>query len=202
MSRPSILRVAALVALLGLPVSAEDYFVSVSTGKGKDATKEAPAKDIGNVASRLKPGDTINLAGGVYPGKADSGCDELTVPVKIVGGWDTAFTKRDPWGATRTVLSGDNKSKNFSGGARLEVDLQKFKGAGDVVIDGNAVEADVKAAEGRVNEWRKMLGLPQQAGDVKADSDIWLHKLALDGALQLGAAKYAGKFGCAQPAAK
>ena len=47
-----------------------------------------------------------------------------------------------------------------------------------------------------------MLGLPLQAGDVKADSDIWLHRLELQAGLQVGKEKILGKYGCQQPAAQ
>lgn len=134
--------IALLLLCLGASGAfADDYYVSASTGKGKKGTKEEPAKDIGNIADKLKPGDTVNMAGGIYLGKADTGRDEILVPVKIVGGWDDTFSKRDPWGATRTVLSGDNKSKNFAKEARLEIDLQKYKGdPAEIVVDGIIVD--------------------------------------------------------------
>jgi hypothetical protein len=134
--------IVILLSLALLPSAAfcEEYFVSANTGKGRKGSKEEPVKDIGNLGE-LKPGDTINMAEGVYLGKNDSGRDEILVPVKIVGGWDAAFAKRDPWGAHKTILSGDNKSKNFDGGARLEIDLQKFKGGGgEIVVDGIVVD--------------------------------------------------------------
>ncbi|MBI3097202.1 MAG: right-handed parallel beta-helix repeat-containing protein [Planctomycetes bacterium] len=132
----------ALLALLTPALSAaEDFYVSAATGKGQKGTKEEPAKDIGNIDDKLKPGDTVNMAGGVYLGKAESGRDELLVPVKIIGGWDDAFTKRDPWGAMKTVLSGRNTSKNFQKEARLEIDLQKYKGEpAEIVVDGIIVD--------------------------------------------------------------
>lgn len=129
----------ALAVLFSGVLNAAEYFVSPA-GKGRAGTKAEPAKDIGNLGE-LQPGDVINMAEGVYLGKADAGRDEILVPVKIIGGWDATFSKRDPWGAHKTVLSGDNTSKNFDGGARLEIDLQKYRGApSDVLIDGIIVD--------------------------------------------------------------
>ena len=42
---------------------AEEYFVSIARGKGKDATKDKPAKDLGNLVAKLKDGDTIVIPG-------------------------------------------------------------------------------------------------------------------------------------------
>lgn len=85
---------------------AEEYFVSIARGKGKDATKEQPAKDLGNIVAKLKDGDTVNIAEGVYLGRDESGSDLVPVAVKIVGGWADDFSKRDPWGAHKTILTG------------------------------------------------------------------------------------------------
>lgn len=121
--------------------SAADYYISAA-GKGKAATKEEPAKDLGNIITMLKPGDTVHIAEGVYTGRGDNGSDQIAVPVKIIGGYSADFSKRDPWGAHRTILSGDNKSKNFDQGPRLAVDCQKFKEKGDysIVVEGVIVD--------------------------------------------------------------
>lgn len=100
--------VAALVSLVSSAAFAEEYFVSIGRGKGKDATKEKPAKDLGNIIARLKDGDVINIAEGVYVGRDESGSDEVPVAVKIVGGWADDFSKRDPWGAHKTIFTGVN----------------------------------------------------------------------------------------------
>ncbi len=130
-----------IMFVLCTPIAqAAEWYVSASTGKGRDGTLARPVKDIGNISDRLQPGDVINLAGGVYTGRADSGRDEIVVPVRIVGGWDTAFTRRDPWGATKTILSGLNQSPNFVTQARLEINLTKFRGTGSVEIDGMIID--------------------------------------------------------------
>jgi len=124
-----------------------DLYVSATRGKGKAATKEAPAKDLGNIISLLKPGDTVHIAAGVYTGKGDNGADEITVPVSIIGGYSDDFSTRDPWGAHRTVLTGVGNSKNYTVAPRLFIDLNKYQydaGGGaampKIVIDGLIID--------------------------------------------------------------
>jgi len=134
-----------LLSVLGVGfarLEAADFYVNAATGKGKAATREEPAKDLGNITMLLKPGDTVHLAGGFYTGRGDSGADLIAVPVSIIGGYSPDFSARDPWGAQRTVLGGDNKSANWDAGPRLAIDCQKFKdkGAFTIVVDGIIVD--------------------------------------------------------------
>lgn len=130
---------AAAFLAISLAAPAAEYFVS-EAGSGRKGTKEEPVKDLGNLAAELKAGDVVNIAGGTYLGRTESGQVTVNVPVKIYGGWDAAFAKRDPWGATRTIFSGDNKSKNFNSYPRLDIDLSKSKEPGEVVVDGIIVD--------------------------------------------------------------
>lgn len=141
----SVSRQVAVVAcalLFASTASARDWYVSAARGSGKQGTKEAPAKDLGNIASQLEPGDVVNIAAGTYLGKGESGVDEITVPVQIIGGWADDFSARDPWGAHQTVFSGNNKTKNWKQGARLDLDLSKYRGkvGGHIVVDGLIVD--------------------------------------------------------------
>ena len=147
---------ALLLALLcSAAADAAEYYVSATTGKGRVGSKAEPVKDLGNLAGQLKAGDTVYLAAGVYPGKADTGRDVFTVPLKLIGGFDPTFAQRDPWGAFPTVLSGDNRSANFDGSARLEFDLVKAKGKQSLSIDGLIID---NAARNRYeNDGRKVL---------------------------------------------
>jgi len=123
-------------------VAAKDWYVSISRGKGKSGTKVKPAKDLGNIASRLQPGDTVHIAAGTYLGKGKSGADVIKVPVSIIGGYADDFSSRDPWGKNKTILSGYNKSKNYKVAARLTIDLSKYrtKTVTPVVVDGLIVD--------------------------------------------------------------
>ncbi|HUT35983.1 MAG TPA: hypothetical protein VNE39_21020 [Planctomycetota bacterium] len=121
---------AALIGAVALLAAgnalAEDFYVSAARGKGKAASKEKPASDLGNIVSKLKPGDTVHIAAGTYTGKGDDGADEITVPVSIIGGYSDDFARRDPWGECKTILAGDNKSKNYKVAPRLHIDLNKY----------------------------------------------------------------------------
>jgi hypothetical protein len=124
---------AILAIALSSPALATEYFVSVGRGKGKDATKDKPAKDLGNIAAKLVDGDVVNIAEGTYLGRDESGSDELGVSVSIVGGWSDDFSERDPWGKHRTVLTGTN-AYGKSGKARLIINAGTC--SAPIVVDG------------------------------------------------------------------
>ena len=111
---------------------AEEYFVSIGRGKGKDATKEKPAKDLGNIVAKLKDGDTINIAEGVYLGRDEAGSDSVPVAVKILGGWADDFSARDPWGAHKTIFAGTN---TMGGSTQYRLMVSPLNCA-EILIDG------------------------------------------------------------------
>lgn len=166
-TRYPIPAVLILSLLLGCATAgAADFYVSANLGKGRKGTKEEPVKNIGNVLKDLAAGDTIHVAQGVYTGMSDAGWVSIEVPVKIIGGYDDTFSKRDPWGAHQTVLSGDNKSANYKNEIRLRIDLSKFNRekkmefhrAGkptvyDVVVDGIIVD---NAGRNRYSDDKKL----------------------------------------------
>ncbi len=139
-------------------VDARDWYVSKARGKGKKGTKEKPAKDMGNIAKKLAAGDVIHLAAGTYVGKGKSGSTTIKVPVRILGGYDETFAKRDPWGAHRTVLAGMNPSKNYTARPTLEIDLTRYHGKEmpEIVVDGVIVD---NAARNRYKTDKKMVVL-------------------------------------------
>lgn len=123
-------------------VSGRDWYVSISTGTGKEGTKEKPAKEIAAIALQLQPGDVIHIAEGIYKGKADMSSDILTVPVSIIGGYSTDFSVRDPWGAHKTVLSGVNGYMKSETTSRLSIQCSKTHKdySGQVLIDGIIID--------------------------------------------------------------
>ncbi|MBI2932576.1 MAG: hypothetical protein HYY16_13075 [Planctomycetes bacterium] len=135
-----IRRVLAVSAVLLASASAfaDDYYVSAARGKGKKGTKEEPARDLGIITDKLKPGDVVHIAAGTYYGISETGVDEIKVPVSIIGGYSDDFTKRDPWGEFKTVFAGKNKSDNFKSNARLLVGDRRAKVAGksEILVDG------------------------------------------------------------------
>jgi len=100
-------------------------FVHGATGKGKDASLEKPAKDLGNIISRLEAGDVICIAEGEYLGRGKRGVDDINIPVSVIGGFSADFTARDPWGAHKTIFTGEHNSKNFETQTRLSIDSTK-----------------------------------------------------------------------------
>jgi hypothetical protein len=124
--------VVALVIASSALARAEEYFVSIGRGKGKEATKEKPAKDLGNLIAKLKDGDTVNIAEGVYVGRDESGSDAVPVAVKIIGGWSDDFSKRDPWGAHKTIFTG----VNTMGGSTQYRLIVSPSACAEILIDG------------------------------------------------------------------
>lgn len=123
-----------------------DWFVSKNTGSGQMGTKERPAKDLGNIIHHLKPNDRIHIAEGVYLSKGSRGADEINVPVKIYGGYDTSFTVRDPWDAHKTIFTGTNEyMKSTDPRIYIRTDQQREgngqKSTGsEIVVDGIIVD--------------------------------------------------------------
>ncbi|MBL4637444.1 MAG: hypothetical protein JKY56_26545, partial [Kofleriaceae bacterium] len=134
----------AAAALLTLAWSgqadARDWYVSIHRGKGKKGTKEKPSKQLGNIISKLSPGDVIYIAEGTYLGRGENGSNVITVPVSILGGYSDDFSKRDPWGKHRTIFSGSNTTKNYQMSPALMIDLSKVKPRegypGKILVDG------------------------------------------------------------------
>jgi len=132
--------VCAWVASEGL---ARDWHVSIARGRGKTGSVEKPAKDLGNIISRLEDGDRVFIAEGVYLGRGENGHDGIDKPVEIYGGFADDFSKRDPWGAHKTILAGTNNTENWVQGYRLSIDLSKrrdIRGQHKVVVDGLIVD--------------------------------------------------------------
>ena len=152
-----IISFIALVFSLLLPqsLSAQDWYISAANGKGKKATKEKPAKDIGNIATKLVGGDVVHIAGGTYLGRGKNGSTTILVPVTIIGGYDETFTTRDPWGAHKTIFSGDNLTSNYAATPSLFIDLMKYSGpASDIRVDGIIID---QSARNRYNDEKSKL---------------------------------------------
>ncbi|KPM32895.1 Hypothetical protein I595_1322 [Croceitalea dokdonensis DOKDO 023] len=123
-----------------------DWYVSKNTGSGQLGTQERPAKDLGNILHHLKPNDRIHVAEGVYMSKGSRGSDEINVPVTIIGGYDTTFSKRDPWGAHKSIFTGTNEYKKLTTpriyirtDQQRESNGQKSTG-GVIIVDGIIVD--------------------------------------------------------------
>jgi len=125
----------AMAVLVGMSASAQaaDYYVSVARGRGKVASKEQPAKDLGNIASQLKDGDVVHVAQGTYLGRGDSGADLVPVAIRLLGGYSDDFSKRDPWGQFKTIFAGTNA---VSGSTDYRLAITAKGCTSEVVVSG------------------------------------------------------------------
>jgi hypothetical protein len=118
------------------------WYVSRNTGSGQLGTKERPAKDLGNIIHHLKPNDIIYIAEGIYLSKGKRGSDEINVPIKIYGGYDTTFTTKDPWGKHKTIFTGVNEyMKLTTPRLYIRTDQQREKNGqlsqgSEIIVDG------------------------------------------------------------------
>ncbi|MBK8699178.1 MAG: right-handed parallel beta-helix repeat-containing protein [Saprospiraceae bacterium] len=126
---------------LAEPTSGSHYYIRPD-GKGKEASKSSPAKDMAAIAMQLKAGDVIHIAAGVYTSKADQSSDVFDVPVSVIGGYSPDFSQRDPWGKYKTILSGSNDINKAMTTERLGILTDKGykEWNGEVVIDGIIVD--------------------------------------------------------------
>ena len=89
---------------------------------------------------------------------------------------------------------------NIAGKVELQLDAGwSASFAARSVIDRNKAEAAVGAVDSWQNDLRSMLGLALQGTDVKADSDVWLHRLTIDDAVKAGSRRFHDGFGCRNP---
>jgi len=116
--------------------SGKDYYISPN-GRGRTASKSAPAKDLAAIIMKLKDGDVVHIAGGTYKSKSGRGSDVINASVSIIGGYSPDFSSRDPWGAYKTILTGTN---NYSTG--LTTSRLRINGNANapVLIDGVIID--------------------------------------------------------------
>tara|TARA_B100000965_G_scaffold44611_1_gene32694 strand:- start:655 stop:1977 length:1323 start_codon:yes stop_codon:yes gene_type:complete len=178
------LAVALSAVTLCSPALAKDYYVSANRGRGKKATKKKPAKDLGNIISKLQPGDTVHIAEGTYLGRGENGSNTIDVPVSIIGGYSDDFSKRDPWGAHKTILSGNNLTQNYTPQPALKIDLMKshFKNIQgcEFVIDGLIIDHGARNRYQTDKQAKLLLKADPKTGKNPSPSlgglVIWLNK--------------------------
>lgn len=117
-----------------LPAAATDFYVSKARGdNGQAGTAGEPLKNIDAALAKVKAGDTIHVAGGIYFGLRDRGYIEVPMPVTLLGGYSDDFANRDPL-TYHTLLQPTNESAGKSRNAIMALKTsqkgQKF------VVDG------------------------------------------------------------------
>ena len=120
---------------------AADIYVSISTGKKKNAgTKEAPLKNLWHALQKASDGDTIHLAEGIYPGNAKCNWFLIDKAVSIVGGYAADFSVRAPL-KHRTMFQPLNENNDKKGNGlgifTIQFDMSKPAPKGvNMVFDG------------------------------------------------------------------
>lgn len=166
--KKSIVLLAAISAVFH--VSANDIYVSLSSGKNKNAgTKEAPLKNIWKAVEKSQPGDVIHVAEGNYPGKMKCGWVQLDKPVSLVGGYSPDFTVRDPLKyKTMFQPKNDQNDKKGSAMALLRIDFKNQKGF-KMLIDGLIFD------DGFASSYHETKGKPEGF-----DTGMWLEGPAMN----------------------
>ena len=151
-------------------VSAKDIYVSLSSGKNKNAgTKESPLKNIWKAVEKSQPGDVIHVAEGNYPGKMKCGWVQLDKPVSLIGGYSPDFTVRDPLKhKTMFQPKNDQNDKKGSAMALLRIDFKNQKGF-KMLIDGLIFD------DGFASSYHETKGKPEGF-----DTGMWLEGPAMN----------------------
>ena len=162
------LAIAAAVAALAIVAGAADIYVSLATGKNKNAgTKEAPLKNLWKALEKAADGDTIHLAEGVYPGKMKQNWFLIDKAVSILGGYSKDFAERKPLEhKTMFQALNENNDKKGTGLGVFTIDFTKQAKQPDGVdmkFDGLIFD------EGFANSYHKTKGKPADL-----DTGMWL----------------------------
>jgi len=155
-------------ALAAAAASAADIYVSLDTGKNKNAgSKEAPLKNFWKALENAADGDVIHLAAGVYPGKMKQNWFLIDKAVSVIGGYTADFSARDPL-ANRTMFQAQNENNDKKGGGQgvFSIDFTKQQKQPDgvkMVFDGLIFD------EGFANSYHETKGKPEGF-----DTGMWL----------------------------
>lgn len=130
-----IFRLALMASVFATSVFSADLYVSISTGKNKNAgTKEAPFKNIQKAIDKAQPGDIIHIAMGNYFGLMKKGYIEMKKPVSLIGGYSTDFASRNVT-SFKTMIEPPNSSNGTSSSKGL-LNLAITDKNAKVLIDG------------------------------------------------------------------
>ena len=160
------LMVAAALAASSLAAGAADIYVSLDTGKNKNAgTKEAPLKNLWKALEKAADGDTIHLAEGVYPGKMKQNWFLIDKAVSILGGYSKDFAERKPL-EHKTMFQALNENNDKKGNGLGVFTIQfpaKAPDGVNMVFDGLIFD------EGFANSYHETKGKPADL-----DTGMWL----------------------------
>ena len=156
------------IALCAAGLQAADLYVSLSTGKKKNAgTKEAPLKNLWHALQKAGDGDTIHLAEGIYPGNAKCNWFLIDKAVSIIGGYSADFAARDPL-THRTMFQPLNENNDKKGTGlgifTIQFDMAKPAPKGvNMVFDGLIFD------DGQAQSYHPVKGKPEGV-----ETGMWL----------------------------
>ena len=160
--------VIVALALCAAGLQAADLYVSLSTGKKKNAgTKEAPLKNLWHALQKAGDGDTIHLAEGIYPGNAKCNWFLIDKAVSIIGGYSADFAARDPL-THRTMFQPLNENNDKKGTGlgifTIQFDMAKPAPKGvNMVFDGLIFD------DGQAQSYHPVKGKPEGV-----ETGMWL----------------------------
>lgn len=116
--------------------AAPTYYVSMHTGSNRNpgTAKDAPLKNLQKALDVAPEGSTILVAEGNYFGTLNSGNINIEKPVSIIGGYNTAFSEKDPLRYRTTVRPDGTSNGTQSGEGTMQVKVRKT--GAKVLIDG------------------------------------------------------------------
>ena len=163
---------AVCMALAAWIAPAGDLYVSLSTGKNKNAgTKEAPLKNLWKALEAGAPGDVIHVAEGNYPGKMKCGWVQMDKPMSVIGGYSADFSQRDPL-KFKTMLQPKNDQNDKKGSAMalflVNFNNKPFSGF-KIVVDGLIFD------DGFASSYHETKGKPEGF-----DTGMWLEGPAMN----------------------
>ncbi len=129
-----------ILTMLAADAAARDWFVRAGATAG-DGSLAKPFGAIWQALDGCLAGDKIHVTQGKYYGKLEAGAWVIPWPrVELLGGYDKAFKKRNPW-KYRSELLWKKGSKNRSQEARVSGSLKGHEG---VVLDGFIIDMDAE----------------------------------------------------------
>lgn len=158
-SKPTGYKKISLIGLLTMSlfaVQAADWYVSIETGKNKNAgTREAPLKNIWKAVEKASAGDNIYVAAGNYSGKMSCGWIDVNKGVSLIGGYASDFSSRDiiKYPTTLRPTNAMNATKPASDAGTMRI---KTTGADQkVLLDGFYFD------QGDANSYHASKGKPE-----------------------------------------
>ena len=158
----------ALAAVAAFTAGAADIYVSLSTGKKKNAgTREAPLKNLWHALQKAENGDVIHLAEGIYPGNAKCNWFLIDKAVSIIGGYSADFSTRNPL-THRTMFQPLNENNDKKGTGlgifTIQFDMSKPAPKGvNMVFDGLIFD------DGQAQSYHPVKGKPEGV-----ETGMWL----------------------------